>query len=143
MGDRKTLGVHIDDESDLYANFEEYKKRGGFTSNSEALRQVLRNQFEQDSKPVGAAAAISQLAGERLQEQVGLLGRYLTYLAIAMLALEFGIPGTPLWYGMGAIFGFLTFTTFLGVATGVAEHLNPSGVASSSDAADAPDEVDA
>ena len=142
MGDRKTLGVHIDDESDLYENFETYKERGGFTSNSEALRQVLRNQFEDDDAPVGFAAAISQLAGERLQEQVGLLGRYMTYLAIALLAIQVGIPGTPVWYGMGAIFGFLTFTTFLGVATGVAEHLNPDGVASS-DTADAPDEVDA
>jgi len=141
MGDRKTLGVHIDDESDLYENFETYKERGGFTSNSEALRQVLRNQFEDDDAPVGVAAALSQLAGERLQEQVGLLGRYMTYLAIALLALQVGIPGTPVWYGMGAVFGFLTFTTFLGVATGVAEHLNPDGVASSSDTA--ADEVEA
>jgi len=141
MGDRKTLGVHIDDESDLYENFETYKERGGFTSNSEALRQVLRNQFEEDSKPVGVAAALSQLAGDRLQEQVGLLGRYMTYLAIALLAIQVGIPGTPVWYGMGAVFGFLTFTTFLGVATGVAEHLNPDGVASSSDTA--ADEVEA
>jgi len=142
MGDRKTLGVHIDDDSDLYDNFETYKQRGGFTSNSEALRQVLRNQFEEDSKPVGVAAVISQVAGEQLQEQLGLLGRYLTYLAIALFALQFGVPGAPLWYGMGAVFGFLTFTTFLGVATGVAEHLNPSGV-TSSDTADAPDEVEA
>ena len=141
MGDRKTLGVHIDDESDLYENFETYKERGGFTSNSEALRQVLRNQFEDDDAPVGVAAALSQLAGDRLQEQVGLLGRYMTYLAIALLALQVGIPGTPVWYGMGAVFGFLTFTTFLGVATGVAEHLNPDGVASSSDTA--ADEVEA
>jgi len=142
MGDRKTLGVHIDDESDLYENFETYKERGGFTSNSEALRQVLRNQFEEDSKPVGVAAALSQLAGDRLQEQVGLLGRYMTYLAIALLAIQVGIPGTPVWYGMGAVFGFLTFTTFLGVATGVAEHLNPDGVASSSSDT-AADEVEA
>ena len=141
MGDKATFAVQVDKESELYDDFEAYKQRGGFTSTSETLRHLMRDKFDEDDAPVGVAAALSQLAGDRLQEQVGLLGRYLTYLAIALLALQVGVPGAPVWYGMGAIFGFLTFTTFLGVATGVAEHLNPAGVSSSSDTA--PDEVDA
>ena len=142
MGDKATFAVQVDKESELYDDFEEYKASGGFTSTSETLRHLMRDKFDEDEDaPVGVAAALSQLAGDRLQEQVGLLGRYMTYLAIALLALQVGIPGTPVWYGMGAVFGFLTFTTFLGVATGVAEHLNPDGVASSSDTA--ADEVEA
>jgi len=142
MGDKATFAVQVDKESELYDDFETYKERGGFTSTSETLRHLMREEFDGDDAPTGVAAALSQLAGEQLQEQVGMLGRYLTYLAIALLALQVGVPGAPVWYGMGAVFGFLTFTTFLGVATGVAEHVNPSGVASS-DAAESRDEVDA
>jgi len=143
MGDRKTLGVHIDDDSDLYADFEEYRDRGGFASNSEALRQVLRNEFEEDDAPVGFAAAVSKVAGEQLSRSMDLLAKYIIVTAVALMAFNAGVFGGPVWAGVAVVYGVLSGLTVIAVATGAAEVLNPSGVASSSTAAESPDEVEA
>ena len=59
MGDKATLAVQVDKESDLYDEFEAYKSAGGFTSTSETLRHLMREQI-QDPEPVGLAAAVSK-----------------------------------------------------------------------------------
>lgn len=48
MSRSKSLAVRIDEDSDLYTKFEEYKKRQAYESTSEALRGILRQQFQTD-----------------------------------------------------------------------------------------------
>jgi len=143
MGDRKTLGVHIDEDSDLYDDFEEYRDRGGFASNSEALRQVLRNEFEEeDEVPTGLAAAVSKIAGEQLSRSMDLLAKYIIVTAVALIAFDAGAVGGVAWAGIAVVYGVLGALTTIAVATGAAEILNPEGVGST-DAAPSGDEVDA
>jgi hypothetical protein len=144
MGDKATFAVQVDKDSELYEDFEAYKARGGFTSTSETLRHLMREEFDDDDQPTGAAAALSKIAGEQLTEQLGMLGRYIIVVAVSLLALEFGVPGGPLWFIPVVFFGFLTFTTVLGVAVGFAEVLDvTAGQSARGSSSDAADEVEA
>lgn len=145
MGDKATFAVQVDKDSELYEDFENYKQRGGFTSTSETLRHLMRAEFNDndDAGPTGAAAALSKVAGEQLTQQLGMLGRYVIVVAVSLMAIEFGIPGGPLWYVPVVGFGFLTFTTLLGVGVGFAEVLGVTAGQSSSSSSDTADEVEA
>jgi len=124
MGEKKTLGLQIDTESELYKDFEEYQQRRGFTSRSETLRHLMRQEFEDEDEPVGVAAAVSKIAGEQLTEQLGVLSRYVIAMAVSLMAVDFGIPGGVFWFVPVVFFGFLVFTTTLGAAVGFAEVLD-------------------
>jgi len=142
MGDKATLAVQVDKESDLYDQFEEYKQRGGFTSTSETLRHLMREEFYDDRAPAGLAAAVSKVAGDQLTRSMDLLAKYIMATAVALIAYQSGVLGGPVWGGIAVVYGVLSGLTVIAVATGAAEILNPSGVASSS-AAESGDEVDA
>ena len=141
MGDKATLAVQVDKESDLYDEFEAYKSAGGFTSTSETLRHLMREQI-QDPEPVGLAAAVSKVAGQQLTRSMDLLAKYLIVTAVALIAFESGVFGAPVWAGVAVVYAVLSGLTVIAVATGAAEILNPDGVESAS-TADAPDEVEA
>jgi hypothetical protein len=140
MSDRVTLGVQFDPDSELLEDFEEYKEEHEFASSAETLRHMMRQELRDDDAPTGAAAALSKIAGEQLTEQLGVLSRYIIALAVSLMAIEFGVPGGVLWFIPVVFFGFLTFTTVLGVGVGFAEVLDvtagESARGSSSDAAD-------
>jgi hypothetical protein len=143
MGDKATLAVQVDKQSDLYDDFEEYKQRGGFTSTSETLRHLMREEFEEDDEtPVGVAAAVSQIAGEQVTRSMDLLAKYLIVTAAALIAFNAGVFGGVVWAGVAAVYATLSLLTFIAVGAGVAEVVNPDGVASSS-ATGSGDEVDA
>src|SRR6056297_364120 len=143
MGDKTTFAVQVDKSSELYEDFEAYKDRRGFTSRSETLRHLMRQEFDDEDEPVGVAAAVSKIAGEQLTEQLGVLSRYIIVMAVSLMAIEVGVPGGPLWYVPVVLFGFLTFTTVLGVTVGFAEVLDVRAGQSAGATSDAPDEVDA
>jgi hypothetical protein len=140
MTDKVTLGVQFEPDAELLEEFEEYKERNGFTSRAETLRHMMREELHDDAGPTGAAAALSKIAGDQLTEQLGVLSRYVIALAVSLMAIEFGVPGGVLWFIPVVFFGFLTFTTVLGVGVGFAEVLDvtagESARGSSSDAAD-------
>ena len=143
MSDRVTLGVQFDPDSELLEDFEEYKEANGFTSSAETLRHLMRQELHGGDEPTGPAAAVSKIAGEQLTEQLGMLSRYVIAVAVALMAIEFGIPGGALWFAPVVFFGFLTFTTLLGVGVGFAEVLDVTAGQSSSAATDAGEEVEA
>jgi len=94
-------------------------------------------------EPVGVAAAISKVAGEQLTEQLGILSRYVIAMAVALMAIEFGLPGGVLWFVPVVFFGFLTFTTTLGVAVGFADVLDVTAGQTAGVTSENSDEVDA
>jgi len=145
MGEKATFAVQVDKDSELYEDFNEYQDRRGFTSRSETLRHLMRAEFNDDDGPVGVAAAISKVAGDQLTEQLGILSRYVIAMAVSLMAIEFGIPGGVLWFVPVVFFGFLTFTTTLGVAVGFAEVLDVTAgqTTSTGAASESSDEVDA
>lgn len=143
MTDKVTLGVQFDPDAELLEEFEQYKEKNGFTSRAETMRHLMREQLHDDVTPTGPRAALAKIAGEQLTEQLGMLGRYIIVVAVSLMALEFGIPGGPLWYLPVVGFGFLTFTTVLGVAVGFAEVLEVTAGQSSRSTTDASDEVEA
>jgi len=49
MSRSKSLAVRVDEDSDVYAEFEEYKRRQAYESTSEALRGILRQQLQTDN----------------------------------------------------------------------------------------------
>ena len=142
MGDKATYAVQVDKNSDLYEEFEEYKSRGGFTSTSEALRHVIREELDKSAESAGPWATLSKVAGDELSVQLRLLGWFMTFTAVALWAFETGLLGGYVWAAGAAVFGFLTFTTLIGTLVGLADVLNPSGVESPSSTADT-DEVEA
>lgn len=144
MGNRNTLSAQVREESALYEGFQEYRDRHGFESKSEAVRSALRDGIEADvaEQHAGPWSALSKVAGDELPLQLRLLGYFMTFTAVALWAFQTGLLGGYAWAVGAAFFGFLTVTTFVGVLTGLAELLNPSGVSSSAPADDA-DEVDA
>ena len=143
MSDRVTLGVQFDPDDDLLEEFEEFKENNGFTSRAETMRHLMREQLHDDDGPVGVAAAISKVAGEQLTEQLGILSRYVIAMAVSLMAIEFGIPGGVLWFVPVVFFGFLTFTTTLGVAVGFAEVLDVTAGQTAGATSESSDEVDA
>lgn len=145
MGDKATFAVQVDKDSELYEDFEKYKQRGGFTSTSETLRHLMRAEFDDtdDAGPTGLGAALSKVAGEQLTQQLGMLSRYIIAVAVSLMAIEFGIPGGPLWFAPVVFFGFLTFTTLLGVGVGFAEVLDVTAGQSAGSSSDTADEVEA
>jgi hypothetical protein len=145
MGEKATFAVQVDKDSELYEDFNEYQDRRGFTSRSETLRHLMRAEFDDDDEPVGVAAALSKVAGEQLTEQLGILSRYVIAMAVALMAIEFGLPGGALWFVPVVFFGFLTFTTTLGVAVGFADVLDVTAGQTTSTGAtsESSDEVDA
>lgn len=144
MTDKVTLGVQFNPDDDLLEEFEEYKEANGFTSRAETLRHMMREQLHDDAGPTGAAAAVSKIAGEQLTEQLGVLSRYVIALAVSFMAVEFGVPGGVLWFIPVVFFGFLVFTTVLGVGVGFAEVLDVKGGQSArGSSSDAADEVEA
>ena len=142
MGDKATYAVQVDKSSDLYEEFEEYKSRGGFTSTSEALRHVIREEIGDTGGSTGRWSKISKIAGEELRLQLQLLGWFVVFIAVSLAAYDFGVTGGVLWWIPAAFFGVFAVSTLVGVLTGVAEVLNPSGVKSPSSSGD-PDEVEA
>lgn len=143
MGEKATFAVQVDKDSELYEDFNEYQDRRGFTSRSETLRHLMRAEFNDDDEPVGVAAAISKVAGDQLTEQLGILSRYVIAMAVSLMAIEFGIPGGVLWFVPVVFFGFLTFTTTLGVAVGFAEVLDVTAGQTAGATSESSDEVDA
>jgi hypothetical protein len=143
MTDKVTLGVQFDPDAELLEEFKEYKERNGFTSRAEALRHMMRQELHDDAGPTGVAAALSKVAGEQLTQQLGMLSRYIISVAVSLMAIEFGIPGGPLWFAPVVFFGFLTFTTLLGVGVGFAEVLDVTAGQSAPSSNDTTDEVDA
>ena len=128
MGDKATFAVQVDKDSELYEDFEAYKSRGGFTSTSETLRHLMREEFEEneEQEAAGPWSALSSVAGEEAQQQVTLLGRYLFYAGVAMLLVELGVLFAPLWIAMAAVFGFLAIATTAAIVVGVGQSLIPS-----------------
>lgn len=49
-GDRKYIGAQVRPDSDMYEKFEAYKKSGGHTSNSEAVRSLIRAGLEAEEE---------------------------------------------------------------------------------------------
>jgi hypothetical protein len=147
MSDREMLSAQVSKDSALLKQFKEYKERNGFENRSEALRAALRQGIEADTEPdppTGPAAALSKIAGEQLTEQLGVLSRYIIALAVSLMAIEFGVPGGVLWFIPVVFFGFLVFTTVLGVGVGFAEVLDvKAGQSASGSSSDAADEVEA
>jgi hypothetical protein len=143
MTDKVTLGVQFDPDAELLEEFEEYKERNGFTSRAETLRHMMREELHDDAAPTGAAAALSKVAGEQLTQQLGMLSRYIIAVAVSLMAIEFGVPGGVLWFAPVVFFGFLTFTTLLGVGVGFAEVLDVTAGQSAPSSNDTTDEVDA
>jgi len=88
MGDKTTFAVQVDKSSELYEDFEAYKDRRGFTSRSETLRHLMRQEFDDEDEPVGVAAAVSKIAGEQLTEQLGVLSRYIIVMAVSLMAMR-------------------------------------------------------
>jgi hypothetical protein len=127
MGDKATLGVHIDKDSELYQDFEEYKQRGGFASTSEALRGLMREKFtEPDNKRSGPLAAVMSVAGEELGLQFRSLGWYLLFTGAFLFAFQTGLIGGVLWLLPAALFGFLSFVTAVfGIGAGLVDQLDP------------------
>ena len=146
MSDREMLSAQVSKDSALLEQFQEYKERNGYENRSEALRAALRQGIEADTEPdgpTGPAAAISKVAGEQLTQQLGMLSRYIIAVAVSLMAIEFGIPGGVLWFAPVVFFGFLTFTTLLGVGVGFAEVLDVTVGQSAPSSNDTTDEVDA
>jgi len=141
------LSAQVSKDSALLEQFKEYKERNGYENRSEALRAALRQGIEADTEPdppTGPAAALSKIAGEQLTEQLGLLGRYIIVLAVSLMAFELRVPGGPVWLVPVVLFGFLTFTTLLGVGVGFAEVLDvTAGASARGSSSDAADEVEA
>ena len=143
MTDKVTLGVQFEPDAELLEEFEEYKEANGFTSRAETLRHLMREEIHgEEEEAAGPWSVLSKVAGDELSLQLRLVGWFMTFTAVAIWAFETGLLGGYVWAAGAVVFGFLTFTTLVGAAVGLAEVLNPAGVASSSSAADT-DEVEA
>lgn len=129
MGDKATFAVQVDKNSELYDDFEEYKQRRGFTSTSETLRHLMREEFD---RPTGPAALLSKIAGDQLARSIDKLGRYLIVTAVALIAFETGVFAAPVFAGIAVVFGVLSGLTVIAVGVGAAEIINPEGVKSAS-----------
>ena len=142
--DRIMLSAQVSTGSALHEEFDEYREEKGFESKSEAVRAAVRDGIEanREQEAAGPWSALSVVAGDELSLQLRLVGWFMTFTAVAIWAFETGLLGGYVWAAGAVVFGFLTFTTVIGAAVGLAEVLNPAGVASSSSAPDT-DEVDA
>jgi Arc/MetJ-type ribon-helix-helix transcriptional regulator len=49
-GDRKYIGAQVRPDSDMYEKFEAYRESGGHTSNSEAVRSLIRAGLEAEEE---------------------------------------------------------------------------------------------
>jgi hypothetical protein len=129
MSDKPTLAVRVDDDSEVYEEFEEYKRRGGHASTSEALRDIMRAQLieEQRSEPKGLLAAVMSVAGDELGLQFRSLGWYMIFTAGMLWAFQSGLIGGAVWLGAAALFGFLSVVTLVfGIGAGLVDQLDPT-----------------
>jgi len=143
MGDKATLGVHIDKDSELYQDFEEYKKRGGFSSTSEALRGLMREKFRNpEAKQKGLLAAVMSVAGDELGLQFRSLGWYLAFTGAFLFAFQTGLIGGVLWLLPAGLFAFLSVVTgVFGIGAGLVDQLDPEPTPTTDNASSA-DEVE-
>jgi len=120
---------------------EQYREANGLDNRSEAFEHMVET--HPDTKSYGGVVtAILAVAGDELPLQT----RQFAWFTIAAAVMTWMTGGAgllaPLWGVLGAVFGFLMFTTLLGIIAGFIGIYDPDP-SPLSDAAESGDEVDA
>lgn len=134
---RTSASLH---ESTL-AKMETYQEENGLDNRSEAFEHIVET--HPDTKSYGGVVtAILAVAGDELPLQT----RQFAWFTIAAAVMTWMTGGAgllaPVWGFLGAVFGFLMFTTLLGIAAGFLGIYDPDPTPAS-DTAESADEVEA